>query len=208
MVQQMTQICLVRHGETDWNHRQLVQGTTNIPLNSSGRQQALEAAGYLRGFNWDAIYSSPLSRAYETAHIIGKELGFSNIPTDTRLEERNFGEAEGINVEQRREFYRNRTIPGAESWEEVQTRGVAVVEELQYKHRHEKIIAVAHGGLIASVLSYFSNGKILPGNPPLKNSCMNLLAYDGSWHIVWYNRTAGEAREFPEALPRSLQNLN
>ncbi len=54
---------------------------------------------------------------------------------------------------------------------------------------------MAHGGLIASILSCFSNGEILPGEPPLKNSCMNLLSYDGKWRIVWYNRTAGETQD-------------
>ncbi|MFP4267511.1 MAG: histidine phosphatase family protein [Spirochaetaceae bacterium] len=191
----MTHICLVRHGETDWNYRQIVQGSTNIPLNSRGREQALETAGYLGEEKWDAIYSSPLSRAYETARIIGKETGFSSIPTDTRLEERHFGEAEGIPVADLQNFYRNKTIPGAESRDEVQRRAVEVLEDLQRKHAGGRIIAVAHGGLIASILSCFSNGEILPGEPPLKNSCMNLLSYDGKWRIVWYNRTAGEAQD-------------
>lgn len=197
----MTHICIVRHGETDWNLRHLVQGKTNIPLNENGRRQAGETAEYLGKNTWDAVYSSPLSRARETARIIGKEIGFSDISVDPRLEERDFGEAEGLFVEQRRDYYRNKTIPGAETWGEVRRRGVEVFEELQNRHRDERIIAVSHGGLISSVLFHFSDGEIQPGDPPLKNSCMNLLSWDGSWHIEWYNRTAAEVLDTPDTVP-------
>src|SRR6056297_2314192 len=70
----MTHICLVRHGETDWNLRGLVQGSTDIPLNERGYSQARAAGAYLAGEQWDYLYASPLSRAHKTAVTIGGEI--------------------------------------------------------------------------------------------------------------------------------------
>ena len=64
------QLYLVRHGETDWNAAHRIQGSTDIPLNATGRVQALATGRLLARRPWDAIYASPLSRAYETATII------------------------------------------------------------------------------------------------------------------------------------------
>src|SRR5690606_6630523 len=62
----MTLFYLVRHGETDWNLERRVQGSSDIPLNETGRRQAARTARLLARRSWDAIYSSPLSRAMET----------------------------------------------------------------------------------------------------------------------------------------------
>ena len=64
---------LIRHGQTDWNLADKLQGSSDIPLNDTGRGQALEAAGLLAGVEWSAIVSSPLGRARETAEIIAGE---------------------------------------------------------------------------------------------------------------------------------------
>ncbi len=188
----MTQLCLVRHGETDWNYRGLVQGSTDIPLNEKGYAQAEETGAYLASDHWDHLYASPLSRAYTTAVTIGQRIGLSQIHTDRRLQERNFGEAEGMEVSLRKEYYRERQIPGAETWEDVQARGLEVIEELALRHRDRRIVVVSHGGFIAGLLFLLSKGEIAPGNPPLRNTCMNLLSYDGTWRIEWYNRVASE----------------
>ena len=63
----MTLLYLVRHGETDWNRTHRIQGSTDIPLNDTGRAQARRAGRLLAKRSWDGIYSSPLSRAFETA---------------------------------------------------------------------------------------------------------------------------------------------
>jgi uncharacterized phosphatase len=188
----MTQICLVRHGETDWNLRGLVQGSTDIPLNERGYSQARAAGVYLAAEHWDYFYASPLSRAYKTAVIIGEEIGISKISTEPALQERHFGQAEGMEVALRKEFFRGKPIPGAETWEEVQARGLAVIEQLALQHPGKRILAVSHGGFIAGLLSVITNGEISPGNPPLKNACMNLLSYDGSWRVEWHNYVTPE----------------
>jgi uncharacterized phosphatase len=189
----MTQICLIRHGETDWNYFGRIQGSTDIPLNDRGRDQARSVARYLGREDWDCIYSSPLSRAFDTATAIAGETGISDIVTDPRLRERDFGEAEGIEVAMRGEVYGIGPIPGAETREDVQVRALEVLQHIALREADRRIIAVSHGGFISAILALLSDGDIVPGDPPLKNTCMNLLNFDGStWHIEWYNRVTPE----------------
>ena len=70
----MTELYLVRHGETDWNRQRRIQGLTDIPLNETGRRQARDTGMLLRRRRWDGVFSSPLSRAVETASIIAVRL--------------------------------------------------------------------------------------------------------------------------------------
>ena len=89
-----TQLYLIRHGQTDWNVRAMLQGRTDIPLNDTGRQQAMEARQRLAGVHFDAVYSSPLQRAMDTASLVTgwpKE----RISPDRRLIEIAFGPYEG-----------------------------------------------------------------------------------------------------------------
>jgi len=188
----MTELCLVRHGETDWNQQGLIQGYKDIPLNARGRAQAGLVAEYLAGEKWDWIYSSPLSRAFDTALAIAGKTGIQKVWQDPRLRERSFGEAEGIDVKLYREKYSGNPIPGAESWEDVQARAVEVINYLAVRHPDSRVLAVAHGGFISVLLALLSNGEINPRKEPLKNVCMNMFEYDGAWHIKWYNHVTSE----------------
>ena len=106
----MTELYLVRHGETDWNRQRRIQGLTDIPLNDTGREQArmtgmLLARRRFPGAQWDAVLTSPLSRAAETAAIIAGELGLPAPVSIATMVERNYGEAEGLDfVELERRF--------------------------------------------------------------------------------------------------------
>ena len=70
-----TQICLVRHGETEWNAERRIQGQIDIGLNDIGRRQAVAAGRWLKSAGIVALYSSDLKRAWTTAQSIGAELG-------------------------------------------------------------------------------------------------------------------------------------
>lgn len=89
-------VLLVRHGQTDWNAAGKIQGASDVPLNDKGRRQAGELAAKMlaSGETVGAIYSSPLSRALETAEIIGAALGMQPVPVG-ELTELSFGDWEG-----------------------------------------------------------------------------------------------------------------
>jgi len=87
-------IYLIRHSETDWNIERRIQGHTDIPLNETGRTQAIGARSKLKDLNIDTIYCSPLSRALETAQILNQELNLE-IVQDDRLKEWGHGIIEG-----------------------------------------------------------------------------------------------------------------
>ena len=86
---------IMRHGRTDWNERNKLQGRTDIPLNAAGRKMAEEAAAVYKNVPLDVCYCSPLARARQTAEIFLKN---RNIPiiTDDRLVEMSFGKYEGV----------------------------------------------------------------------------------------------------------------
>lgn len=89
----MKNIYVVRHGQTDWNVQEIIQGTKDIPLNDTGRKQAHEVSETLKNVKFDKIISSPLKRAYETAEIVNG--GKIKIQIDDRLIERKYGQLEG-----------------------------------------------------------------------------------------------------------------
>lgn len=190
---QPTELCLVRHGETDWNLRSLTQGSTNVPLNDTGRDQARATAETLAEEPWDVIISSPLDRAYETASIIAQSTGFddTNIVVDSDLVERGYGAAEGISAQERKQRYPDKVIPGAEPWDSVHTRVMRSMRRIATAYAGKRVIVVSHGGAILNILEEVSGGKYARGTVVLRNAGMNLLRYDGSWSVVFCNRPAG-----------------
>jgi probable phosphoglycerate mutase len=156
----MTSLYLVRHGETDWNAQRRIQGSTDIPLNEKGRAQAEATGKLLARRTWDGIYSSPLSRAFETASIISSELGLGRPATVPAIVERNYGEAEGLDGEQiERRFPGDSPVPGRESHEEVAERALPALVSLAVSRPGESLIVVTHGGVIRSVLTAVDPGR-------------------------------------------------
>ena len=90
---------VLRHGQTDWNLEARLQGSTDIPLNDTGREQARHAGHILKGHGLTKIVASPLSRALETARIVGEAIGLQP-EIDARLIERNFGLFEGMTIDE------------------------------------------------------------------------------------------------------------
>lgn len=88
-------IYVIRHAETDWNRDLRFQGQTDIQLNEAGREQAQKLRPIMQQLQVESVYSSSLSRAFETAEIATQELKIS-IQKDDRLRETHLGDAEGL----------------------------------------------------------------------------------------------------------------
>jgi uncharacterized phosphatase len=149
----MTELYLVRHGETDWNRQHRIQGLTDIPLNQTGRKQARATGRLLARRPWDGIVASPLSRAMVTASLIAEETGLGVPQPMPALVERNYGEGEGLDFAEINRRYPDRSaVPGQESREEVIARVVPALRELAAARPGESLIVVSHGGAIRAAL--------------------------------------------------------
>ena len=151
----MSTVFLVRHGATEWNIHKRAQGQADVPLTDKGRLQALDAARQLAGFPIEAVYSSDLQRAFDTAQAIAHSHGLE-VVKDPRLREIDQGEWTGLPVAEieRRwpelwgsaRHYNAR--PGGESPQEVRARGLAAIKDAVAAHESSDIVAVSHGGTI------------------------------------------------------------
>jgi uncharacterized phosphatase len=182
----LTTFALVRHGQTDWNAQRRLQGSTDIPLNDVGRGQASDAVAILSGYEWDAIVSSPLSRAAETADLIAAGLGLSVARRVPELTERSFGPAEGLQAGPELDALRTPGgFRGAESEDEAACRGLAALEALAEEFRGRRVLVVAHGTLIRVSLGR-AIGRTLQS---IDNAVLNLAhhhAVDG-WQLEYFN---------------------
>ncbi|WP_243225756.1 histidine phosphatase family protein [Microbacterium sp. CIAB417] len=177
----MTLITLVRHGQTDWNLERRIQGSTDIPLNATGRGHALEAAAALAGGTHHAIYASPLVRARETAQIIARELGLDEPGLVHDLREREFGDGEGMLVTDYIEQYGDwhADVPGAETFDQVRDRALGALDVIARDARRrsapvaESVIVVAHGGVIRALLDHASGGTMPLMGVPLANGSVH-----------------------------------
>jgi len=162
----MTIIYLVRHGETVANAAQAFQGQQNSPLNDVGKAQADTVAKGLVETKFDAVFSSDLDRAADTAAAIAKEQGFlGEITLDTRFREANFGEWEGHTYENvmktwpdiakawLKDSYNTRP-PGGETLDEVVRRVNEGLTEISAKYPQGTVLVVCHGGTIRGAICF------------------------------------------------------
>lgn len=165
-------IYLIRHGETDWNRQHRFQGKTDIPLNQLGREQAEQLIPRMSLLSIDAVYASPLLRAFETATIAVKDLKLP-ITKDERLMETNVGEAEGLTFEEmtlkfgengieRWRSYEERDLdfayPNGESKRQMMFRVRSAVLEISQTTQSDNIAIFAHGMVMRALTFAFQQG--------------------------------------------------
>lgn len=159
----MLEIFLVRHGETEWNAEHRVQGWRGSPLTPRGRAQAAAAGRALAAGNVEAVYTSPLERAVETARIVAGALGLPEPAVIDELREIGLGPWEGMlfdEVKRRwpaehrawREDARRPPFEGMETAVALEARARAALEFLVAKHASGAIAAVLHGGVGSAIL--------------------------------------------------------
>lgn len=158
----MNRVLLIRHGDTDMVGRQLAGRTPDVHLNPRGQIQARELAKRLHDIPLDAIYTSPLERARETALPLAQERGLESVAL-TQLQELDYGMWQGSNLpdlegdpywkayNQCRSLYR---IPGGESLMEAQIRMVQAVEWLRAEHVAANLMLVGHSDPIKALLMH------------------------------------------------------
>jgi probable phosphoglycerate mutase len=166
-------LALVRHGQTDWNAAGRLQGHTDVPLNSLGRQQANDAGASLSARGWDVLVSSPLGRAVETAQIIGSRVGLDLAETVPELLERDYRGIEGTVLRGMDRPEIDELMRQAEPEADVAVRGIAGLQALLRSYPEQNIIAVAHGTILRLTLNvlhgtprdYILNGETVELDP-------------------------------------------
>jgi broad specificity phosphatase PhoE len=157
----VTTILLARHGETDWNRTGRFQGHADPPLNDAGRAQARELADRLRDTPFDAVYTSDLRRAHQTAEIVAASHGVP-VVADPGLREVDIGSWSGLTraeVEQR--------FPGAEhhdgeSRADHLARVLETVERIARAHPDGRILIVSHGGSLRALRRHCAGEPVHP----------------------------------------------
>lgn len=182
----MTNICIIRHGETDANRNFIVQGRMDNPLNKNGIEQARKTGLYLRDNHetFDVFITSPLKRAFDTAKIIAQTLGQSkpvNINFD--LIERNFGDYDGKQIdEDYQRLILSDAIPNIEKNHILENRVIGALDVIVRKYEGKNVLIVAHSHVIKAILI-----KFLPGftyTSFLANCSINLLTWDNGVYTV------------------------
>nr|MBC8361898.1 histidine phosphatase family protein [Candidatus Desulfatibia profunda] len=150
----MTNVYVVRHGQTAWNLEEVFRGRMDIPLDETGKKEVHLSGEALKDQTIHAVYSSPLSRSMETAENIAK---FHSLPV-TPLEaiiDISYGDWEGVSLQKVREKFpelyalwlhepHKVRFPNGETLNEVRLRTLGAIENLVAKHRQETIVLVAH----------------------------------------------------------------
>jgi broad specificity phosphatase PhoE len=150
----MTRIFLIRHGTTEWNREEIFRGRADCALNDTGRAEARAVAVYLQGVEIEKIYSSPLSRADETAKAIAAKRGLQVIP-DPAFIDLDFGEWQGLPLKEVREKYpdlyrawRERpqdvTFPGGENLAQVRARAWEGLLRVVQENPEKTALIVSH----------------------------------------------------------------
>jgi broad specificity phosphatase PhoE len=154
----MTEILLARHGETDWNLENRVQGHTDRPLNDTGLEQARALADRLARETLVGVYASDLVRARDTAAIAASAHGL-DVTLDPDLREKNFGSWEGLTAVEIEERFpdavRGRWGDG-ETSEAMAERAIAAIDRIRALHPAGPVLVVSHGGPLRAILGYLA----------------------------------------------------
>ncbi len=187
---------LVRHGETGWNKVRRYQGHIDIPLGEAGLAQSEAVAQALANQRWDALYSSDLLRAMQTAQAIEAATGLQPVP-DARLRERHLGVLQGLTYnefasrhpEALRQFYSDDAdwiVPGGESQRQAFDRVSSACAEIAEAHAGGRVLVVTHGGCLGYMLKWVLG---LPPQSRRRWSCFNcglhtFVCNNGEWRLV------------------------
>jgi probable phosphoglycerate mutase len=196
-------ICIVRHGETDWNKSGILQGWLDVPINAHGRTQAADMAQTFASQGFAAVWCSTLVRATETADIISVALQLAPPRSHAGLKERNFGAIQGIpkdelaelNPAQLEQILRRNPAAqfvGGETMDEFADRVLNAVTDIGACHSGQKVLVITHGWVLDVITRHIgglARHAVLPFKP-------------GNGHSLWVDVLADNIRA-PAPAPTS-----
>jgi len=189
----------VRHGETEWNAQGREIGQLDSALTERGIQQARRVAGRLNQAAFQALYSSDLGRAFQTAEIIASECQ-KLVQVDAGLRERHMGIFQGLTLAEMREKYPTEraefersgpdyVIPGGESARQRLARSAQVLTRIAERHSNQIVVVVTHGGFLMGFFEFVLG--IQPGNGwrfKRHHASYNVFEYEGErWSLRTWN---------------------
>jgi probable phosphoglycerate mutase len=192
----MTELVLIRHGETDMNRELRFQGQVNVGLNATGHEQARRLAARMAGEQADAVYVSDLLRARQTAEPIASELALAPVP-ESGLREQHFGQVDGMRVDDiQREhpeawagwlrFEEDFAMPEGESTRAFHARVMDAVHRVVAAHVGQTLVIVTHGGVLDMIYrTARSLGLSGPRQSDIPNAGLNRIRVrDGAFDIL------------------------
>mmetsp|Transcript_591 Transcript_591/g.1344 ORF Transcript_591/g.1344 Transcript_591/m.1344 type:complete len:253 (-) Transcript_591:1023-1781(-) len=203
-----TEVWVVRHGQTDWNVEHRLQGQSELDpgLNAVGNLQAQALAQHFAPIEINAIYSSDLARAVQTARAISSNQSVQ-VQYNSGLRERHLGILQGLTVREAaeqqphafsalRDGGTSTPIPGGgESLDQLQARVVHAVQQVAAQHPGERVLLVVHGGVMHAMYRHTTgrqyNGKVVNG------AVGRFMVQGGTWVLQSWNE--GAAGLHPEA---------
>ncbi|MFN8206136.1 MAG: histidine phosphatase family protein [Bacteroidales bacterium] len=195
-----TELYLLRHGETQWNLEKRFQGQMDSPLTENGILQAKNLAILLREIRFDALYSSDLGRAVETARILNEVLHIPLVKTEVLLRERDFGKFHGMSRQEVEESFpeegkriwsgpASEKVPGGESRTDVHHRAVQFLSMITAEHPAHRVLAVSHGGIVNALIREVMQIPLdAPRRFKLPNTAINVFALENN---TWYLKSLG-----------------
>jgi probable phosphoglycerate mutase len=176
----MTELILVRHGETDWNRELRFQGHVDVSLNTIGLEQARRVALRLATEPAHRIYASDLLRARQTAQPVAEQLGLASV-SEPGLREQSFGTVDGMRVDDIKaqhpeawagwlRFHEDYCMPGGETTREFHARVLDAVNRMVALHRGETLVVVTHGGVLDMI---YRTARSLGLNGPRQSDIPN-----------------------------------
>jgi len=196
------QICVTRHGETDWNTAGILQGWLDTALNEHGRRQARELAEAFADSGFSSVWTSPLSRALKTAEIIADRLLLPPPQCHDGLKERHFGVIQGIPKAELAELNpllleqivkRNpaAVFEQGESMDDCATRILAAIMDIAGRNGGKAVLVITHGWVM-DVLARHANG--MP-----RTAILHVKPKNGDW--LWLEATAETVRRLQGDFP-------
>lgn len=157
--ERMAWLLLARHGETDWNREGRWQGHADVSLNERGRDQARELAQRLACERFDAIYSSDLARAHETALIVAEQLRMP-VTTDAGLREIDVGRWSGCTPADIAQRFPGMTTHDGETAEQHLARVLGAFTRIASTHAGQRLLVVSHGKSLRVIRRHASGQSV------------------------------------------------